>query len=76
MDPAATNARIKERRLLADLLFASVTNSREPANRAERRVQAKRLCRMASARRGVERGIREKRAWRAWRKAQRLARAA
>jgi len=76
MDPAATNARIKERRLLADLLFASVTNSREPANRAERRAQAKRAHRMASARRGEEREISEKRAWRAWRKAHRLARGA
>ena len=78
MDPAATNVRTKERRrrLLADALFASVTNWLEPSNRSERRAQAKRLRRMASAHRGTEREVREKRAWRAWRKARRLARAA
>ena len=62
------------RRLMADILFAWLTNLRVPSNRGERRVQAKRLRRMATARRGEEREIREKRAWRAWQKARRLAR--
>jgi len=64
------------RRLMAEHLFAWLTNLRVPSNRGERRVQAKRLRRMAITRRGEEREIREKRAWRAWRKARRLARAA
>ena len=64
------------RRLQADRLFAWLTNLREPTNRTERRMQAKRLRRMASARRWAEREIHDKRVWRAWRKARRIARAA
>ena len=61
------------RRLVADDLFAWLTETRKPANRTERRIQAKRIRRMASAHRGEERAIQEKRAWRAWRKERRLA---
>jgi len=77
MDSATTNVRITDQRRLLDyFLFAWLTNSRRPTNRGERRVKAKRLRRMTNARRGVEREIQEKRAFRAWRKANRLARVA
>ena len=76
MDPATTNVRIMDhRRLLDCFLFAWLTNSRTPTNRAECRAQVKRLRRIATVRRGVEREIQEKRAFRAWRKERRLARA-
>ena len=74
--PVNTRLKDRHRRLQADALLAALVTLSTPSNRAESRMKAKRVRRIASARRGVEREIAEKRAWRAWRKAPRLARAA
>ena len=68
--------RRRMQRLADDSWYAPQVNLLNPTNRGERRVKARHLRRIANARRGVEREIQEKRAFRAWRKANRLARVA